>query len=59
MCIFLLGKSFIDPTSYSFAVLCSLKIQLDGKKYRDKTTLDNKTYSVAIVLVFKAGAFRY
>ena len=29
------------------------KIQLVGQKYRDKTT------SAAIVLVFKAGAFRY
>ena len=35
------------------------KIQLVGKKYRDKTTLASKWNSAAIVLVFKAGAFRY
>ena len=37
------------------------KIQLVGQKYRDKTTLASKTRfdSAAIVLVFKAGAFRY
>ena len=35
------------------------KIQLVGQKYRDKTTLASKTRFSAIVLVFKAGAFRY
>ena len=36
------------------------KIQLVGQKYRDKTTFKlAKRDSVAIVLVFKAGAFRY
>ena len=35
------------------------KIQLVDQKYRDKTTLASKTRSAAIVLVFKAGAFRF
>ena len=36
------------------------KIQLVGKKYRDKTTKRlAKRDSAAIVLVFKADAFRY
>ena len=35
------------------------KIQLVSKKYRDKTTSASKTRSATIVLVFKAGAFRY
>ena len=34
-------------------------IQQVGQKYRDKTTLASKTRSAAIVLVFKAGDFRY
>ena len=38
---------------------CFSKIQLVGQKYRDKTTLVAKCDSAAIVLVFKAGAFRY
>ena len=40
---------------------CFSKIQLVGKKYRDKTTLANKLKrdSAATDLVFKAGAFRY
>ena len=38
---------------------CFSKIQLVGQKYRDKTTLASKTRFTAIVLVFKAGAFRY
>ena len=38
---------------------CFSKIQLVGKKYRDNTTLASKTRFSAIVLVFKAGAFRY
>ena len=40
---------------------CFSKIQLVGQKYRDKTTLAQlaKRDSAAIVLVFKAGAFRY
>ena len=33
--------------------------QLHGQKYRDKTTLARKRDSAAIVLVFKASAFRY
>ena len=37
---------------------CFSKIQLAGQKYRDKTTLAIKRDSAAIVLVFKAGAFR-
>ena len=36
---------------------CLSKIQQVGQKYRDKTTLASKTWSAAIVLVFKAGAF--
>ena len=35
---------------------CFSKIQLVGQKYRDKTK--PKRYSAAIVLVFKADAFR-
>ena len=38
---------------------CFTKIQLVGQKYRDKTTLASNPDSAAIVLVFKAGAFRY
>ena len=38
---------------------CFSKIQLVGQKYRDKTTSASKRDSAAIVLVFKAGAFRY
>ena len=38
---------------------CVSKIQLVGQKYRDKTTLVSKRDSAAIVLVLKAGAFRY
>ena len=39
---------------------CFSKIQLVGQKYRDKTTFKQaKRDSAAIVLVFKAGAFRY
>ena len=39
---------------------CFSKIQLVGQKYRDKTTFKlAKRDSAAIVLVFKAGAFRY
>ena len=38
---------------------CFSKIQLVGKKYRDKTTLASKTRSAAIVLVFKVGALPY
>ena len=38
---------------------CFSKIQLVGQKYRDKITLAGKTRFAAIVLVFKAGAFRY
>ena len=38
---------------------CFSKIQLVGQKYWDKTTLANKRDLAAIVLVFKAGAFRY
>ena len=39
---------------------CFSKIQLVGQKYQDKTTLATaKRDSAAIVLVFKAGAFRY
>ena len=39
---------------------CFSKIQLVGqKKYRDKTETSAKRDSAAIVLVFKAGAFRY
>ena len=37
---------------------CFSKIQLVGQKYRDQTTLASNFDSVAIVLVFKAGAFR-
>ena len=39
---------------------CFSKSQLVGQKYRDKTDLKlAKRDSAAIVLVFKAGAFRY
>ena len=39
---------------------CFSKIQLVGQKYRDKTTFKlAKRDSAAIVLVFKASAFRY
>ena len=38
---------------------CFSKIQPVGQKYRDKTTLDSKTHSAAIVFVFKADTFRY
>ena len=38
---------------------CFSKIRLVGQKYLDKTTLANKRDLAAIVLVFKAGAFRY
>ena len=39
---------------------CFSKIQLAGQKYRDKTTFKlAKRDPGAIVLVFKAGAFRY
>ena len=39
---------------------CFSKIQLVGRKYRDKTTLAiAKRDSAATVLVFKTGAFRY
>ena len=38
---------------------CFSKIQLVGQKYWDKTTLANKRDLATIVLVFKAGAFRY
>ena len=38
---------------------CFSKIQLVGQKYRDKTTFPSKRDSAAIVLDFKAGAFRY
>ena len=38
---------------------CFSKIQLVGQKYWDKTTLATKRNSAAIVLVFKAGSFRY
>ena len=39
---------------------CFSKIQLVSQKYRDKTTLASKTWFwAAIVLVFKAGTFRY
>ena len=37
---------------------CFSKIQLVGQKYRDKTILAKRD-SAAIVLVFKAGAFRH
>ena len=41
---FMLVKSFIDLTFCGIlAVLLSLKIQLVGKKHRDKTTLASKT----------------
>ena len=38
---------------------CFSKVQLVGPKYSDKTTKLAKRDSAAIVLVFKAGAFRY
>ena len=38
---------------------CFSKIQLVGQKYRDKKLYLAKRDSVTIVLVFKAGAFRY
>ena len=39
---------------------CFSKIQLVGQKYQDKTTLASKTrFRCHIVLVFKAGTFRY
>ena len=39
---------------------CFIKIQLVDQKYRDKTTFKlAKRDSAAVVLVFKAGAFRY
>ena len=38
---------------------CFSKVQLVGQKYSDKTTKLAKRDSAAIVLVFKAGAFRY
>ena len=39
---------------------CFSKIQIVGKKYGDKTTLASKTrFWATIILVFKAGAFRY
>ena len=38
---------------------CFSKIQLVRQKYRDKTALASKRDSDAIVLVSKAGAFRF
>ena len=38
---------------------CFRKIQQVGQKYLDKTTLASKMRSASIVLVFKAGDFRY
>ena len=38
---------------------CFSKVQLVGQKYSEKTTKLAKRDSAAIVLVFKAGAFRY
>ena len=37
----------------------SKKGQIDGQKYRDKQLKLAERDSTAIVLVFKAGAFRY
>ena len=38
---------------------CFGKIQPAGQKHQDKTTLISKRDSATIVLVFKAGPFRY
>ena len=43
----------------SESIVVLVKIQIVGQKYRDKTTLASKSDSAAIVLLFKAGAFRY
>ena len=38
---------------------CFSKIRLVGQKYRDKTTLARNRNSARVVLIFKAGPFRY
>ena len=47
-----------EPMTARGIIVLVKSMQLAGQKYRDKTTLAIKRDSAAIVLVFKAGAFR-